>query len=109
MNYDIGHHKYAAIFAVTIIIVLVGAIITTNPTGYIVADTNVVSDETLPSPTLGCDPEKLLNKYEKLISNGDGTVTILSYNTCYPGCTGISMYTRTGDKLSQKTECERTS
>lgn len=103
----VPHHHYARIF---IIAVLALAFVTaisfyTSPSGMMVASTNIVEKKILPSLVENCDPLDAINEHKETISNDDGTSTVLTYNACYPGCKGYSIYYK--DKLvSQGSDCE---
>ena len=102
------HHHYAGIFVFSLLFLLAFTVIAyhTMPTGMITSQTDIIEKKTLPSMIDNCNQNDSVNEYKNTISNDDGTKTVLTYNACYPGCTGISIFK--GDNLlSQGAQCKK--
>ena len=107
-KYVVPHHHYARLFVIALLALSFVTVLSfyTTPSGMLVASTNIVEKKILPSLVENCDPMAPINEYKETISNGDGTTTILTYNACYPGCKGYSIYYK-NNMVSQGSDCEK--
>ncbi len=116
-KHQILHNKHVAVLGLAVVFVFALSAVN-GMTGFatndadsnnlLISDQNLVEKQLLPSSVADCDPANPLNVYERIVSHGDGTVTVYSFNACYPGCTGTTRYqARPLEKLSERTECTR--
>jgi len=106
-KHAVPHHHYARIFVIAVLALTFVTAISfyASPSGMLVASTNIVENKILPPLVENCDPMSATNEYKETIDDSD-TRTILTYNACYPGCKGYSIYYK-GELVSQGSDCEK--